>query len=349
MAKQRRYFRKAKRNSWLYYINGISSKTPSRVVWRRVWKLAGKFIPAKTPSLKVGDTLVTNPADVAECLGQHFSEVSSSKNYTAAFQRIRDTQVALDLSGGDHEAYNARFSLHELHNALSTTEYTSPGEDTILYAMLRQLPEEAKSYLLKIINKIWEIGVLPKGWKIAIVLAIQKPNKDLHYTTSYRPIALTSCVCKLMEKMVNSRLVWHLEAHNLLSPVQFGFRKNRSTLDPLLRLSNQIQQGFASQCQTIGVFFDLEKTYDTTRRHGVIKQLQNLQVKGNMICFVRSFLSDRLIKVSVGNNLSSFKVEEGIPQGSVLGVTCFAVAINSVVSEISRPVRASLFVDDLAI
>ena len=69
MAKQCRYFRKAKRNSWLYYINGISSKTPSRVVWRRVWKLAGKFITAKTPSLKVGDTLVTNPADVAECLG----------------------------------------------------------------------------------------------------------------------------------------------------------------------------------------------------------------------------------------------------------------------------------------
>ena len=130
--------------------------------------------------------------------------------------------------------------------------------------MLRQLPDEAKSYLLKIINRIWETGVLPKGWKIAIVLAIQKPNKDPHYTTSYRPIALTSCVCKLMEKMVNSRLVWHLEAHNLLSPVQFGFRKNRSTLDPLLRLSNQIQQGFTNQCQTIGVFFYLEKTYDTT-------------------------------------------------------------------------------------
>ena len=111
-------------------------------------KLAGKFTPAKTPSLKVGDNLVTNHADVAECLGRHLSEVSSSKNYTAEFQRIRDTQVVLDLSGGDHEAYNSRFSLHELHNALSSTEDTSPGEDTILYDMFRQLPDEAKSYLL---------------------------------------------------------------------------------------------------------------------------------------------------------------------------------------------------------
>ena len=69
-----------------------------------------------------------------------------------------------------------------------------------------------------------------------------------------------------------------------------------------------------------------------------------------MICFVRSFFSDRLIKVRVGNTLSSpFKLEESVPQGSVLGVTCFAVAINSVISEISSLVRASLSVDDLAI
>ena len=97
------------------------------------------------------------------------------------------------------------------------------------------------------------------------------------------------------------------------------------------------------------MFFDLEKAYDTTWRHGVIKQLQNMEVKGNMIRFVRSFLSDRSIKVRVGNTLSSpFKREEGVPQGSVLSVTCFAVAINSVISEIYSPVRASLFVDDLA-
>ena len=67
------------------------------------------------------------------------------------------------------------------------------------------------------------------------------------------------------------------------------------------------------------------------------------EVKGNMICFISSFLSDRSIKVKVRNTLSSpFKLEEGVPQGSVLSVTCFAVASNSVISEISVPVRASL-------
>ena len=111
--------------------------------------------------------------------------------------------------------------------------------------MIKNLPEHAKKYLLKILNKIWETGILPRDWKISIIVPVKKPNKDPSQATSYRPIALTSCVCKLMEKMINTRLVWHLEAKGLISPYQFGFRKNRSTLDPLLRLSDQIQQGFA--------------------------------------------------------------------------------------------------------
>ena len=350
MAKQRRYFRQAKRNSWIYYINGINSKTPSRVVWKKVRKLAGKFVPSKNPSLKMGDDLITNLSEMANSLGRHFSSVSSASNYSAEFQRIRNTQVDLNLSGGNSEHYNARFSLKELNEALLSTSDTSPGEDTILNVMLRKLPDEAKRYLLKIINKIWETGILPQSWKIAIVIPIKKPNKDPYQTTSYRPIALTSCVCKVMEKMINSRLVWHLETKKLLSPFQFGFRKNRSTLDPLLRLSNQIQQGFVQNCQTIGVFFDMEKAYDTTWRNGILKQLQKMGIKGNLIRFIHSFLSNRFIKVRVGNVLSNaFKQEEGVPQGSVLSVTLFAVAINGILDEVPNPVRASLFVDDLAI
>ena len=69
-----------------------------------------------------------------------------------------------------------------------------------------------------------------------------------------------------------------------------------------------------------------------------------------MIRVIRSFLSDRPVKVRVGNTLSSpFTLDESVPQGSVLSVTCFAVAINSVINDISSPVLTSLFVDDLAI
>ena len=216
--------------------------------------------------------------------------------------------------------------------------------------MLKHLPDSAKSFLLKIFNKIWETGILPPSWKIAIVVPVKKPNKDPYHPASYRPISLTSCVCKLFEKIVNTRLMWHLERYGLLSSVQFGFRKDRSTLDPLLRLSSHIQHGFSNRCQTIGVFFDLQKAYDTTWKYGIIKRFHEMGIRGKMPTFIHSFLSDRYIKVRVGNILSNpYELEEGVSQGSVLSVTCFAVAINSIVNSVSPPVKSSLFVDDLAI
>ena len=350
LAKQRKYFKKVKKESWLFYINGISSKTPSRLVWQKIRKLSGKFTPTPLPTLKVNNSLITAPSEVSEKLGEHFSGISSASNYSANFRKIRDSQITLDFSSDNSQPYNVKFTLRELSDALSSTKTSAPGEDNILYEMLKHLPDDAKNFLLKIINKIWETGILPKSWKIAIVIPVKKPNKDPFQATSYRPIALTSCVCKLMEKMVNTRLVWHLETKELLSPFQFGFRKNRCTLDPLMRLSNQIQQGFVKQCQTIGVFFDLEKAYDTTWRFGILKKIHNIGIKGNMINFIRSFLSERYIKVRVGNTLSkSFLQEEGVPQGSVLSVTCFAIAINDILDAITPPVKGSLFVDDFAL
>ena len=350
MAKKRRYYRKAKRESWLYYINGISSKTPSRFVWKKIRKLSGKFVPSPLPTLKINNNLITDPGEVANTLGKHFSDVSSPNNYSEEFQRIRNTQVTINYSSDSNDEYNEQFSLHELLSALSSTEDTSPGEDSILYSMIRQLPDEAKIFLLKIINKVWETGVLPKSWKISIIIPVQKPFKDPFQPTSYRPIALTSCLCKLMEKMINTRLVWYLESKKLLSPNQYGFRKNRSTLDPLLKLSNEIQEAFGNNGQTIGVFFDIEKAYDTTWRHGVLKKFYSMGVKGKMLRFLKSFLSDRYFKVRVGSTLSSsFCQEEGVPQGSVLSVTCFAVAINGVIDALGPRVKGSLFVDDLVI
>ena len=94
----------------------------------------------------------------------------------------------------------------------------------------------------------------------------------------------------------------------------------------------------------------MEKAYDTTWRYSILRQLKKMGIKGNLNRFIHFFLSERFIKVRVGSVLSSaFIQEEGVPQGSVLSVTLFAVAINGILDGVPMPVRASLFVDDLAI
>jgi potassium voltage-gated channel Eag-related subfamily H protein 8 len=84
-----------------------------------------------------------------------------------------------------------------------------------------------------LINDIWETGNLTSIWKLADVILIPKPSKDHSEPSNYRPIALTSCVCKTMERMINARLIWFLESNGLLSNIQCGFRQGRSTLDHL--------------------------------------------------------------------------------------------------------------------
>ncbi|GFO17358.1 Pol-like protein [Plakobranchus ocellatus] len=215
---------------------------------------------------------------------------------------------------------------------------------------LRHLPESCPHTLLKLFNNIWTTGDIPPSWREASVVPIPKPWKDPSDPSNYRPIALTSCLCKTLEQMVNDRLVHVLESRNLLSNVQCGFRKDHSTLDHLVRLETFIKKAFARKKQVLAVFFDLEKAYDTTWRYGILKDLFDLDFRGRLPIFISNFLKDRHFKVKAENTFSSsYHQENGVPQGSVLSPMLFNLKINNIINSVSKHVNSSLFVDDFAI
>ena len=153
-----------------------------------------------------------------------------------------------------------------------------------------------------------------------------------------------------MEKMVNARLVWFLEHKGILSPSQCGFRKVHSTSDALICLEASICEAFASNHRHLTVFFDLEKAYDTTWRYGILRKLHSCGLRGELPMFIRAFLRLRKFQVQVGNVFSQRKIqEEGVPQGSVLSVTIFALPINDVTEVIPPGVLTTLFVNDLSL
>ena len=191
---------------------------------------------------------------------------------------------------------------------------------------------------------------MPPSWKDATIIPIPKPGKDSTNATNYRPIALTSCVCKTLERMINARLLWFLESQNLITNFQSGFRSQRSTNDHLVRLESFIRDAFIKREHLVAVFFDLEKAYDTTWKYGIMKDLQDLGLKGRLPSFISDFLSDRNFNVRVGSTLSdTHQQEEGVPQGSILSVTLFAIKINNIVKCLKPGVDCSLYVDDFLI
>ena len=104
--------------------------------------------------------------------------------------------------------------------------------------------------------------------------------------------------------MHNTQLVWYLESNNLISPVQSGFRSERSTNDNLIRLETFIRDAFIKKEHVVVVFFDLEKAYDTTWRYGILRDLHELELRGRSPMFIKSFLADRCMQVRVGSTLS---------------------------------------------
>ena len=150
--------------------------------------------------------------------------------------------------------------------------------------------------------------------------------------------------------MVNARLNHTLQSKSILTPTQSGSIAGRSTLDPLTCLEDSVRRGFERRKLTVAVFFDIQKAYDTTWRYAILRKLYSSGLKGHLPLFIQNFLSDRTFQTRVDSSYSSiFKLEEGIPQGSVLSCTLFALAINDIVRHLPGGVKNSLYVDDFAI
>ena len=268
------------------------------------------------------------------------------------FQNIKKNaeKTKLNFKSNNLEDYNQPFSLSELTDCIMKSHNTAVGPDEIHYEFLKQLPSCSLDFLLQAFNEVWVSGKFPTSWKQATIIPIPKPGKDSNDPSNYRPIALTSCLCKTLERMINTRLIWFLESNGLITNFQCGFRSKRSTVDHLVRLETFVREAFIKKEHLTAVFFDLEKAYDTTWKYGIMRDLSDFGLKGRLPHFIDNFLSNRNFKVRVGTTLSDLQgQEEGVPQGSILSVTLFSIKINNIVKAINPGVDCSLYVDDFLI
>ena len=342
-----RTFRHAKTTSWREYISHLKPKTPTSQIWKRIRKIDGKYIPRPLPILKVGQDMKTLPGEVANIFADYYASISTPRQQIHVSQHLNQSQPNNDIDID----INMKFTMRELEETLKQLEIgKSTGQDQIENSMLKHLPPITKQYLLDLYNKLWTEHSFPKEWKTSIILPILKPGKEMTNPKNYRPISLTSCVCKLLERIVNNRLMWFLEKTQNLSPQQFGFRQGRNTIDPIAAITTDILNGFKQNKTTTAIFFDFEKAFDTINRQAIIKNLSHMGVQGRMLEFIKNYLQKRTIKVRVGDTLSEEReTQSGVPQGGVLSATCFLVAINTILDVIPQDVKGSLYADDLVI
>lgn len=223
----------------------------------------------------------------------------------------------------------------------------SPGLDLITAKMLKELPDEGLRLLMYLFNAIIRLEYWPKALKIAQIIMIPKPGKDVTNITSYRPISLLSTISKLLEKIILKRINTDIDTHDWMPDHQFGFRQSHSTIQQCHRIVDVINKSMENSQYCTAVFLDVSQAFDKVWHPGLLFKIKrNLPKK--YFNLLKSYLNQRefLTKVN-GETSNRFPILSGVPQGSILGPLLYVLYTSDLPT--SEDITTGTFADDTAL
>ena len=318
---------KAKAEAWQTTCSSLSPKNNPKSVHSLLRSIAGSpSSSSSSPNFPNCSSPRESASVYVAYLRSHFS-VSQPKALRSRARGYLSELRRATCSEESHSSFCSPFSLAEFLAAASNlSSSTATGPDKVAYPMLKPHPRSGMDFLY-IFNFSWSSHSFPSIWKTSSIIPIHKMGKPLDSIASFRPISPTSCVSKLFERIVLSRLLFFLESNSILSPRQAGFRPGRSTLDQILYLSQSISDGFNKPgrgSRTVLSTIDFSKAFDSVWHSALFHKLISAGLPPCFARWTQSFLSDRRASVVFQNHKSrSFQVNQGVPQESVLGPVLF--------------------------
>ena len=237
-------------------------------------------------------------------------------------------------------------SLDEIKSAFqSSKQGKSCGIDGVGYEILSCIFTISPQFFITLFNKILHSGSLPEQWKISLIVPVFKKG-SLYEPNNYRGISLTPCISKILERILNERLLVFCKKNNILSEFQLGFVKGNRTSDAQIMLHNLIDKYcFKQKNRIFSCFVDFEKAFDRIPRSLLLKKLENCGVVGKFLNVIISMYSNNIAHLKMNNKISDrFITNIGVRQGCVLSPTLF----NIFMADFSRSLSSdhSLFLDD---
>ena len=290
-----------------YYSTKIAGdRSNPKEAWKTINNLLGRQSKSTTVNeLKLNESSLTNPKDIAEGFNDYFSNIgtnlaskigTSNCNFETYVEKVKSEYTAFQPVTVN--------LVYQLLSGLSAKKAT--GVDKISSKIIKIASPSISDSLTHIFNQSITLSLFPDEWKTARVIPIYKSGKR-NVAGNYRPISVLSAISKIMEKILYDQLYDYLLNFKLLSDSQFGFQKFHSTATALLDCTNDCYINLDRKSFNLVVLIDLKKAFDTVDHHILLRKLELYGIKGQASSFLKSYLYNRSQKCQINGVMSSAK------------------------------------------
>ena len=298
--------------------SSVVANTDPRVFWSYVnRRLANR---TKLNIIKDNDVEITNPETIANCFNDYFASMFEDR------QVIDSPNESHRPTTGDNRATlsHVEVDVHDVIKILNNLPCkNSLDNDGLSYNILKKGGSIVACFLSNFFALTLKQARIPNAWKKAIVTPIYK-NGSKTLVKNYRPISITSCCSRILERLLNGKILRHLVQNNLLNGSQHGFLPGKSTDTILLKFYDYVTENVDKGFVVDAVFFYYSKAFDSVPHAVLLSRLESSGVTGNLLDWVKCFLIGRQQRVKVGDVYSEWlPVSNGVIQGSVLGSNPF--------------------------